>query len=99
MLQNVEDNLLAVIEGDRKKHNYEIVTSDRSKQSIARCTSLNEDSYRVELMVSSIDPFLVLSYVIVLDLAKTAAIISGAGDDSLRSRHPGTEKPLLKKSI
>ena len=79
VLQNVEDNLLAVIEGDRKKHNYEIVTSDRSKQSIARCTSLNEDSYRVELMVSSIDPFLVLSYVIVLDLAKTAAIISGAG--------------------
>lgn len=79
VLQNVEDNLLAVIEGDRKKHNYEIVTSDRSKQSIARCTSLNEDSYRVELMVSSIDPFLVLNYVIVLDLAKTAAIISGAG--------------------
>ena len=77
VLENVDGKLLAVAEGDRKKHNYEIVTPDRSKQCIARCTSLEKDSYRVELMFSNVDSLLVLSYVIVLDLAKTAAFISG----------------------
>ena len=77
VLENVDGKLLAVAEGDRKKHNYEIVTPDRSKQCIARCTSLDKDSYRVELMFSNVDSLLVLSYVIVLDLAKTAALISG----------------------
>ena len=77
VLENVDGKLLAVAEGDRKKHNYEIVTPDRSKQCIARCTSLDKDSYRVELMFSNVDSLLVLSYVIVLDLAKTAAFISG----------------------
>jgi hypothetical protein len=76
-LESVEGNLLAVAEGDRKKHNYEIVTPDRGKQCIARCTSLDESSYTVEMMVSSLDSFLVLSYVIVLDLAKTVAAIKG----------------------
>ena len=71
VLKDVEDNLLAVAEGDRKKNNYEIVAPDGGKQCIARCSSLDKDSYRVELMISSIDSFLVLSYVIVLDLAKT----------------------------
>jgi hypothetical protein len=78
-LESSEGNLLAVTEGDRKKNNYEIVTPDKGKQCIARCTSLNEDSYRVELMISNIDSFLVLSYVIVLDLAKTAAVIRRRG--------------------
>jgi len=77
VLENVDGKLLAVAEGDRKKHNYEIVTPDRGKQCIARCTSLDKDSYRVELMFSNVDSLLVLSYVIVLDLAKTAAVISG----------------------
>ena len=77
VLENVDGKLLAVAEGDRKKHNYEIVTPDRGKQCIARCTSLDKDSYRVELMFSNVDSLLVLSYVIVLDLAKTAALISG----------------------
>lgn len=79
VLENVEGNLLAVVEGDRKKNNYEIVSPDRSKQSIARSTRLDEGSYRVELMISGIDSFLVLGYVIVLDLAKTLAVIFGKG--------------------
>ena len=57
VLKDVEDNLLAVAEGDRKKNNYEIVAPDRGKQSIARCSSLDKDSYKVELMVSNIDSF------------------------------------------
>lgn len=75
VLENVEGNLLAIIEGDRKKHDYEVVTPDRGRQTIARCSSLDKDSYRLEIMVSNIDSFLVLCYVIVLDLAKTPAVI------------------------
>jgi len=74
VLENVEGNLLASIEGDRKKHNYEVVTPDRNKQKIARCSSLDKDSYKLEIMVSNIDSFLVLSYVIVLDIAKSPAV-------------------------
>ncbi len=76
VLEGSEENLLAVVDGDRKKHNYEIVTPDRGKQCIARCTGLDADSYSVELMISTVAPFLVLSYIIVLDLAKTTAAIS-----------------------
>ncbi len=76
VLEGTEGNLLALVEGDRKKLNYEIVTPDRGKQCIARCTGMDEDSYLVELMISNIDSFLVLSYVIVLDLVKTAAVVA-----------------------
>ena len=79
VLKDVKENLIAVAEGDRNKHNYEIVTPDKGKQLIARCSSQNKDSYRVEVMISNLDPFLVLSYVIVLDLAKTVAVIRRDG--------------------
>ncbi len=79
VLEDVEGHLLAVVEGDRKKKNYEIVTPDKGKQIVARSTSLDEDSYRVELMTSGIDTFLVLCYAVVLDIAKTAAVIKARG--------------------
>jgi uncharacterized protein YxjI len=79
MLEDVEGNLLASVEGDRKKHNYNIVSVDRNKQTIARCSSLDKDSYKLEIMVSKVDSFLVLCYVIVLDLAKTSAVIERRG--------------------
>ena len=79
VLNDVKYNLLAVAEGDRKKHNYEIVAPDKGKQCIARCSSIDKDSYRVEVMTSNIDPLLVISYVIVLDLAKTAYVVTRGG--------------------
>ena len=77
VLKNADGNLLAVAEGDRKKNNYQIISPDKSKQLFARSISLDENSYRVELMISDIDSFLVVCYVIVLDLAKTFAVIKG----------------------
>jgi uncharacterized protein YxjI len=76
VLKDVNDNLLAIAEGDRKKNNYEILTPDKGKQLIARCSSQGKDSYRVEVMASNLDTFLVLSYVIVLDFAKTAFVVA-----------------------
>ena len=75
VLENVEGNVLASVEGDRKKHNYVVVTPERNKQEIARCSNLDNDSYKLEIMVSNVDSFIILCYVIVLDLAKTPAVI------------------------
>ena len=75
VLEDVEGNLLASVDGDRKKHNYEVITPDRYKQTIARCSSVDKDSYQLEVMIFNLDLFLVLCYVIVLDLVKTPAVI------------------------
>jgi uncharacterized protein YxjI len=74
-LEDFEGNPLASVEGDRKKYNYEVITPDRYKQTIARCSSIDKDSYKLEVMISNLDSFLVLCYVIVLDLVKTPAVI------------------------
>ena len=76
LLENVEGNIVATIKGDRKKHNYEILTTDMYRQVIARCLAKNESSYELEVVFSSFDPFLILCYVIVLDLVKTATVMS-----------------------
>ena len=65
VLQNSEGKEIATIKGNRKKHNYEVRTAD--KQVIARCNPINKESYRVDIQGSDVDPFLVLSYIIVLD--------------------------------
>jgi hypothetical protein len=75
VLKDVEGNMLASVEGDRKKHNYEVVTPDRYEQTIARCSSIDKETCQLEVMVSNLDSFLVLCYVIVLDLVKTPAVI------------------------
>jgi uncharacterized protein YxjI len=79
VLEDVEGNPLASVEGDRKKHDYEVITPDRYKQTIARCSIIDKDSYQLEVMVSNLDSFLVLCYVIVLDLVKTPAVIERRG--------------------
>jgi uncharacterized protein YxjI len=76
VLENAEGNVVATIKGDRKKHDYEILTADRYEQAIARCFIISENSYGIDILLSNLDPFLVLSYIVVLDLAKMAIVIS-----------------------
>lgn len=78
VLENAGGDVVAAIEGDRKKHDYEILTADRYKQTIARCFIISENSYGIDLLLSDLDPFLVLSYVVVLDLAKAAMVVDNA---------------------
>jgi len=76
VLENSQ-GVVATIKGDRKKHNYEIITADRYMLTIARCSTIDEKSYEIEILVSNLTPFLVLCYIIVLDLAKTAYVVRG----------------------
>jgi len=73
VLENLDEKIIAVMVGDRKKKNYEI--NSQRGEVLANCfvdSSLEDDSFRVDIFKSVVDLFLVLSYIIVLDLAKTA---------------------------
>jgi hypothetical protein len=65
------EGVIATTKGDRKRHDYEVLTPD--KQVIARChteAAISEDSYGVDILRSDFDPFLILSYIVVLDHVK-----------------------------
>lgn len=71
-LENSNAKKIAMMVGNRKNKNYKIQSP--SGQVLAKCgkdSSFDNDSYRIDVFVSGIDLFLVLCYVIVLDLAKT----------------------------
>lgn len=72
VLLDLQEKVIASIVGDRKKKEYEIQSS--GGQAIARCSrdsSLGKNSYRVDVFGGGdIDMFLILCYVVVLDLAK-----------------------------
>jgi hypothetical protein len=73
VLENLEKTTIAMMVGDRKKKDYEIQTP--GGQVIASCfrgSSFDKDSYKVDVLGGGVDLFLVLCYVVVLDLAKTA---------------------------
>ncbi|MEJ2240633.1 MAG: DUF308 domain-containing protein [Candidatus Bathyarchaeota archaeon] len=62
-----------MIDGNRKKKDYEIKSLDG--QVIAKCykdSLLDNDSYQIDVFKNKVDLFLVLCYVIVLDLAKSS---------------------------
>jgi hypothetical protein len=48
-------------------------------KGIVSARAIDKDSYKLEVMISNLDSFLVLCYVIVLDLVKTPAVIERRG--------------------
>lgn len=68
VLESVEGMVIATSEGDRKKHDCQVLALD--KQVSARCQPeeavSEEDSYGVDILRSDSDPLLVLSYISVL---------------------------------
>ena len=92
VLENLDEKIIAEMVGDRKKKNFEI-KSPRG-EVFAKCfvdSSLEGDSFRVDIFKSVVDLFLVLSYVIVLDLAKTAWATTDnlffGGSNSRKKKH------------
>jgi uncharacterized protein YxjI len=74
------EGVIATAKGNRKRHDYEVLTPD--KQVIARChteAAMSEDSYGVDILRSDFDPFLILSYVVVLDHVKVLTRERGFG--------------------
>jgi len=78
VLENVERNILATIEGSRKAKNYRVM--NRNNEVVARCyrsPGIGEGFYRVEILESDLDAFLVLNYVIVLDRVRRYVMRGG----------------------
>jgi hypothetical protein len=83
-----EENLIGEIVGNRKKKNYKIESSrDEVLVKCYRDSSLDSNSYRVDTFVGWDRLFLVLCYVLVLDLAKTVFVTRSGWFSS---------KPLIK---
>ena len=83
VLENLEGKVIATIKGNRTKKDYKILT--KRNETIARCyrsEKIDKKSYYVETKRSKIDLFLVLSYIIVLDLAKTGWVYRETGVSS-----------------
>ncbi|MCW4031236.1 MAG: hypothetical protein NWE80_02615, partial [Candidatus Bathyarchaeota archaeon] len=91
VLENVEGKLVAFMVGDREKKDYEIQTPDG--EFLTRCfrdSSLDKDSYRVERrsVGGGVDLFLLLCYIVVLDLAKTGwTTRTGFTDAKIEKEH------------
>lgn len=80
ILEDPEGKEIATTKGNRKKHTYEVLT--RNKQVIARChteAAMNKDSYILDILSSDFDPFLVLSYAVVLDHVTVWRVEIGPG--------------------
>ena len=74
VLESVDVNVVATTKGNLKKNDFEILTAE--KQIVARCCTISENSLEVDILGSNFDHFLILSYVIVLKLAKVGMAIS-----------------------
>jgi hypothetical protein len=73
ILTTPEKEVIATTEGNWKKKDYKI--KSQGKNVIARVyrdSSLNEDAYKIDILGLDVDLYLVLCYILVLDLAKTA---------------------------
>jgi len=87
VLENLEGKVIATIKGNRKKKDYEILT--KRDETIAHCyrsEKIGKESYYADIKRSEIDLFLVLGYIIVLDLAKTGWTSRSRGLNSVSSQ-------------
>lgn len=91
VLENVEGKVIAFMVGDRKKKDYEIQNPDGDFLARSfRDSSLDNDSYKVErrTLGGGVDLFLLLCYIVVLDLAKTGwATRQGFTNSKMEKEH------------
>ena len=67
-LTNSKNKIIASIEGFSKNFGrepgFDMMTPD-NRDIIATCKALDENSYRMEILLPEIEPFLILSYAII----------------------------------
>ncbi len=78
-LKDHGNRLIGSMVGNQKKKDYKIQSPQG--QVLAKCyrdSSLNKNFYRIDIFAYDVDVFLILCYVIVLDLAKSRMILRSA---------------------
>lgn len=92
VLENLEGKVIATVKGNRRKKDYKILT--KRDETIARCyrsEKIGKESYYADIKRSEIDFFLVLGYIIVLDLAKTGLTTRSGGLNSVSPQEAKTK--------
>lgn len=69
ILEIAEGNVIVKVFGNLKKHDYKIITTDRFRQTIAGCSIVDKNSFDVNIMLTPLSPFLILSFTIILELS------------------------------
>lgn len=82
-LESASGNVTFTIVGNRKKHDYKIITKDNYRQNIASCSVTDKNSFAVDIMLTVFSPFLILSFIIILELFTSITEIRGPGYSSL----------------
>jgi uncharacterized protein YxjI len=92
VLENLEGKVIATVKGNRRKKDYKIIRN--RGETIARCyrsEKIGKKSYYADIKRSEIDLFLVLGYIIVLDLAKTGWTTRSGGLNSVSPQEAKTK--------
>ena len=77
VLENPEGEIVATIRGNRLKKNYMIITQDNLIATRCyRTSEMSENLYRVDILESDLDTFLILCYILVLDRVRRYPTIS-----------------------
>lgn len=69
ILEGADGNEIFIIVGNRKNHDFKIMTTDSHQQTIASCSIVDENSFKVDIMLTPFSPFLILSFIIILELS------------------------------
>jgi hypothetical protein len=80
ILETPDGNVAFTVIGNRKKHDYKITTADSYQQTIAGCAAVDKDSFKVDIMLTSFSPFLILSSVIILELSTLGITVRKYGE-------------------
>ena len=70
-LEDAQRRLIATVDGSRKRKDYDVI--DTQNQIVARCyrtQGMDKNSYKIDVLSSELDTFLILAYIIVLDRVK-----------------------------
>ncbi len=70
-LEDAQRRLIATIDGSRKRKDYDVI--DAQNQIVASCyrtQGMDKNSYKIDVLSSELDTFLILVYIIVLDRVK-----------------------------
>jgi hypothetical protein len=75
ILESVDGNRTFTVVGDRKEHDYEVITTDSCQQIVASCSIVDKTCFKVDIMLTSFSSFLFLSFIIILELSTLTTTI------------------------
>lgn len=80
IIETPDGNIAFTVIGNRKRHDYKVITADSYQQTIASCAVIDKDSFKVDIMLTPFSPFLILSSIIILELSTLGITVRTYGE-------------------